>query len=1090
MSKKDAFISGIRSLPAPPEIETARRAEEPEGFAAVRFEGDRTCLLDLSAPRASAWRRMIEYLRTNNRPVYVEVDPETNLITELLVPRASRVLRIWPHDPETTYVTFHTSQARHYLRRNHPDYQAMLDALQAALDAGATILVTATFDDLEIIDVRPMPSSFGTAMPPGPPPPSSPDPPVSWDRAVELFNLMNASSCVPCSSASPCIPFKYPRNGCWVRAHLMCYRMVDEDETPEKVWIDGYLPIHTSNLHDCEVTWGWHVAPTLMVQQESGPDVRMVIDPSLCVEPVTVDAWKSLQGDPGALITFSPWTRYWHGSDHDDDGISQAQADVYMEEFRIDLDTLCATYGPPPYACPIVKRSAFIVDRSTFSKDEVEAMLSLGGPAVIDSAFFVVVDGFTPAELGITSATLSGVPDVQPGLTPMPTVAQMSFEVMPGLGLQYPSHLNRRQRITWKYRIRFDGVAGFPVETLPVALTASISTVSAQATLYLVTQPNPYEIDGETSWLSTDLRVFQIRAGESRFGMAMGTDAPGFISGVINNLNSGATGGQTFETISVDQQTSRLELSQTVGGTPVFDFAVAKVRYRALSTPADNVQVLFRLFPASSTSLDYDQGSTYRRAVSGGVVKPLLGVVGGETVTIPCFAAPRVDSSITPLSEQPDPANLRPIPPDSSGQEVVRYFGCWLDINQTQPQFPVNPSSAEGPFAAGDRVSVFELIRNEHQCLVAEIAFEPEPIPDGASPATSDKLAQRNLAIVASANPGDLASHRIPHTFEIKPTRSDLPPGEPPDELMIDWGNTPTGSRATLYLPGVESDAVLGLAAELYRSQPLVRIDAHTLRCEAGGVTYIPIPPGEGSHYAALMTVDLPDTVTKGQAFTIVVRQVTGAFRGRHVPLTHAIVGAATVREPWRRILGTFQITIPVRAKEEILAGEARLLSNLRWIERAIPAGNRWAPVFSKYVQRIAGRVDALGGESGQVVPTATGEWRQAYARCRLLGRLAVLLLAALVIAGGTLSGAILGTAVAAMAVLLAGVTRIWITRCRPGICPVLRALLAGAGLGALGLALLALLGTSTPQLVPTLLASAIVAVFALLAGWRKGCFA
>lgn len=33
-----------------------------------------------------------------------------------------------------------------------------------------------------------------------------------------------------------------------------------------------------------------------------------------------------------------------------------------------------------------------------------------------------------------------------------------------------------------------------------------------------------------------------------------------------------------------------------------------------------------------------------------------------------------------------------------------------------------------------------------HQCLVAEIAFDPIPIPVGKDPHNWDKLAQRNLA--------------------------------------------------------------------------------------------------------------------------------------------------------------------------------------------------------------------------------------------------------------------------------------------------------------------------------------------------------
>ena len=50
-----------------------------------------------------------------------------------------------------------------------------------------------------------------------------------------------------------------------------------------------------------------------------------------------------------------------------------------------------------------------------------------------------------------------------------------------------------------------------------------------------------------------------------------------------------------------------------------------------------------------------------------------------------------------------------------------------------------------------------------------------------------------------------------------------------------------------------------------------------TLPCPAGGVTYIPVPRGQGANLAGLLTVDFPDTVKKGQVHTVSVRQVTSA---------------------------------------------------------------------------------------------------------------------------------------------------------------------------------------------------------------------
>src|SRR5207237_701691 len=67
---------------------------------------------------------------------------------------------------------------------------------------------------------------------------------------------------------------------------------------------------------------------------------------------------------------------------------------------------------------------------------------------------------------------------------------------------------------------------------------------------------------------------------------------------------------------------------------------------------------------------------------------PLLGVENGEVISIPCFAAARVDpTNPQGLNAQTDPVNVGPvgqsIPPDGTGAEVQVYFGCWLAINQT-----------------------------------------------------------------------------------------------------------------------------------------------------------------------------------------------------------------------------------------------------------------------------------------------------------------------------------------------------------------------------------------------------------------------
>jgi hypothetical protein len=74
-------------------------------------------------------------------------------------------------------------------------------------------------------------------------------------------------------------------------------------------------------------------------------------------------------------------------------------------------------------------------------------------------------------------------------------------------------------------------------------------------------------------------------------------------------------------------------------------------------------------------------------------------------------------------------------------------------------------------------------------------------------------------------------------------------------------------------------------------------------------------------------------------------------------------------------VLGSFQLTIPVSTKSEILVPEEQLYSVMRWVQETIPPANRWRPVFHRYVGRLAGKIVALGGDPNAIPPTGTGVW-------------------------------------------------------------------------------------------------------------------
>ena len=649
----------------------------------------------------------------------------------------------------------------------------------------------------------------------------------------------------------------------------------------------------------------------------------------------------------------------------------------------------------------VLKQAYFVLDRSSLGQDEVNAMLAQSNPFQISPAVYVVVDGFTAAELGVNASDLTGAPATKPAFSTTPALTGITFDEPTQLIAEIPSlPANTTQRFTWVYSITVTDDSDFTAPLVTVGLSASIGGTSAAAIFELRQEPNPYEVDGQTHWLSTDLRVFQVKDGDGKFGATLSgssiTAASTFIKTVIANLNNGTTGGDDYDSLP-STTANEIALYQTdSAGTAVFNFALARVRYRALVDDAETVRVFFRLFPALTVSLAFDQNTTYRRFSDGvlnGHTIPLLGRSNNNILSIPCFAEPRVNSASVNMNEQLDPANVRDIDHDATGAEVEAFFGCVLDVNQpSQSVFPLNPSS-DGPFT-GALQSVLALTRNAHQCLVAEIAFDPDRIVAGQTPASSDKLAQRNLSQVESDNPGSVGSRRIPNTFEVLPTPAGHAAAGFHDELMIDWGNVPDGTVGRVYLPGTQPDEVLDLAKRLYRAQTLTRVDAHTIQLTAGDVSFIPVPAGTQLNHAGLLTIDLPPGVIRGQRFTAVVRQLTHKARARKRPdgpvdtatdavRTLAVIApattAATTTPPtsrfaiWEEVTGAFQISIPVSTQTELVLAEIRLLSLLRWILGTIPASDRWFLPFRRYVAEIGQRVEGFGGDPGSVRPDPNG---------------------------------------------------------------------------------------------------------------------
>ena len=455
---------------------------------------------------------------------------------------------------------------------------------------------------------------------------------------------------------------------------------------------------------------------------------------------------------------------------------------------------------------------SFNFEQSTFGEDEVEST------PFWNPAYYLAVTGFPNSALGLNvpsdlnSPALSPRPAItveidgslNPGLTPAQiTTIKNNLPVVntfapPVLAID-SSLATNYQTLFYPYNISFPNLDAFNAltgeEVAVVTLSAQLEvpvptsgdtndppvnttqvTVQCKANIELgkgedprMENLNPTSPLSYPSWLSYDLRIFSVTAGQSHDMFSVPTPtqtrhAVSYIRHVLDNLQnpSQITNGDTFDNaLTQNEDGSAIPFLPPPAGDPAqFAFAIARVRIRSSVTETIGpVRVFFRLFSAASTVTSFAEvgtgEGTYRWGTDGtaGHKIPLLGIetIAGslEYVTVPCFATDRVNlSGPADMNTQTDPPNAVSIT-TSAGAEVDTYFGCWLDVNQTTdfliPTPPSTQSQWDGPWTGTESLNGAIAVA-PHQCLVAEIRFDDTPIPTGADTSTTDKLAQRNIA--------------------------------------------------------------------------------------------------------------------------------------------------------------------------------------------------------------------------------------------------------------------------------------------------------------------------------------------------------
>jgi hypothetical protein len=608
--------------------------------------------------------------------------------------------------------------------------------------------------------------------------------------------------------------------------------------------------------------------------------------------------------------------------------------------------------------------------KSTFGKDEVQD--ATAHSQTFSNAFYLALEGFAPNAVGNPTIQLSG-PFAATGAK-----FQQGTPVYSGSG-------NTAQRILFPFTVLSIPLGAFPPHGNPATLLpleASIAfgsnAFNAETLFELTAGADPYftNVDSTTNppnafYLSQDLRVFQVVPGLNQvpfIPFPSGSDAPfTYIQNLLGYLNDPSHGYTTqggsdpFQTLSEQNdltEDSSVSPFVLAGLTlsPAYNFAIARVRLRGTGSTASDVKVFFRMFATQSNDTDYDPQTTYLSTYDASHLpdKPLNGTDG---TTFPFYATSGGSGDYDPGVNDLNITGL-------SSNEIYTYFGCYLNVYD----LPANS------------------LPGTHHCLVAQIAYDGAPILNSngltLSPENTDKLAQRNLQVTGSGNPGGPATHRIPQTFDDKPSLRTPQPAntllEYPDELMIDWGNTPKGSVASIYWPQTNAIDVVRLSMLLSATDQWTAVDEHTVQCTVNyPVTYLPIPFGTGPSFAGLFTVDLPAGIKKGQDFRIVVRRVrtrqSQPPAGVNIQARARSDAAIYQVTDWRYIVGTFQVTIPVSTEEELLWPEENTLAIMKWRFLHTAPTSRWYPVLQRYLSYIVGRVNGFGGNAGSIAPSPTG---------------------------------------------------------------------------------------------------------------------
>ncbi len=332
----------------------------------VELDDGQVFSVDPAGERAAETVRLLREFGHALIPVYLEIDDSTGVITRLLLPTAYTVTAVADEPAgDELVVDVMVSHRPHFVSTSNPEYGELVELLRRAQRDQRPVLVTEEPDRPEIIDVR-LAEDPPTALLTEPPP-------VQGGSAVtrsasvlpfvqvqQLFDLLKGADCWSLAAPLTCIPYSYPDDGCWARAHEGARRLIAQGVIPWKVWSYGSRVCRTANSPWCSVPWKYHVAIYVFARLANGVVLPMALDPALFSTPATIDEWLLRQSAPAtATIEYTDAAVYLTGTANNNTGVVvhdeyYASTELALINYRGQLRTRSMLSNPPgpPYACP------------------------------------------------------------------------------------------------------------------------------------------------------------------------------------------------------------------------------------------------------------------------------------------------------------------------------------------------------------------------------------------------------------------------------------------------------------------------------------------------------------------------------------------------------------------------------------------------------------------------------------------------------------------------------------------------------------------------------------------------------------------